>query len=185
MLNQHHPIAVTFCHRPSIKRRRIHLSSEAFLPSVLDILYAKAWRLRSLRAWNISDSALLTILSRLVDAFAPSLTEVSIKGNSTLRLKQAFYWTNSRREVPFLIIIVLVGNRLLQHTNEHYAFGLVLQLVLAEVLDTATRRLVISLETGGRGGAAPAKWRGPVAPFAIGQCTGTPRVLWSSCCLWR
>jgi hypothetical protein len=79
------------------------MSSDAFLPSILDILYDKTWRLRSLGAWNISDSTLLTILSRLVDAFAPALTEVSIKGNTTLRLEQAFYWTNSRLGVPFLI----------------------------------------------------------------------------------
>lgn len=96
-----HAISVIFCHWPSIKRRRIHLSSETFLPNILDTLYSEAWRLCSLRAWNISDSALLTILLRLVDAFAPALTEVSIKGNPTFQ--QAFFWTSRRFGVPFLI----------------------------------------------------------------------------------
>jgi hypothetical protein len=107
------------------------LSSEAFLLSILDILYSKAWQLRSLRAWNISDSALLTILLRLVDPFAPALVEVSIKGNPTL--EQAFCRADGRLEVPFLINDCVLNlfsleNRLLQHTNGHYAFGLALQL---------------------------------------------------------
>lgn len=47
-------------------------------------------------------AASLTIPSRLIDAFAPALTEVPIKGNPTL--EQAFYRTDRRPEVSFLII---------------------------------------------------------------------------------
>ncbi|KAG2147716.1 uncharacterized protein EDB93DRAFT_399757 [Suillus bovinus] len=95
-----HLITATFCHWPFIKRRRIHLSSEAFLPDILNILCSKAWRLRSLRVWNISDSDLLTISSRLADAFAPALTEVSIQANPTL--SQVYHRIYSKLQVPFL-----------------------------------------------------------------------------------
>ncbi|KAG1735353.1 uncharacterized protein EDB91DRAFT_1250567 [Suillus paluster] len=95
----YHLFAVTFCHWPPTKRDRIHLSNEAFLPRILGILYSNAWRLRSLRVWNVSDSALLTILPELIDAYAPSLTELSIKGNPTV----VFCHNHYRTEFPFLI----------------------------------------------------------------------------------
>ncbi|KAG9316101.1 hypothetical protein JVU11DRAFT_3775 [Chiua virens] len=70
---------VNFCHWPESKRNE----KEAFLESIVGALHRHAHRLRSLSLWDLSDTAVCTVMKGMLTLDTPRMTSVSLKAKHT------------------------------------------------------------------------------------------------------
>ncbi|KIJ07376.1 hypothetical protein PAXINDRAFT_173515 [Paxillus involutus ATCC 200175] len=92
------PLFVDFCHWPTPKRGREHLSTEVFLDTILLSVRAYAHRFIRFATWDISDTAVLSIMAGLVGVHAPMLRHVSVHGSPSV---YSTYYTGRHHWFPF------------------------------------------------------------------------------------
>ncbi|KIJ62965.1 hypothetical protein HYDPIDRAFT_30094 [Hydnomerulius pinastri MD-312] len=88
------------CHWPAPECANEINSSEAFLDSIIGVLRGHVHRLRSLALWDVSDTAVCTLMSCLRNTSAPCLESVSVKANPTAHT--FFYQLRNLYLLPFL-----------------------------------------------------------------------------------
>ncbi|KAF9223288.1 hypothetical protein BS17DRAFT_132503 [Gyrodon lividus] len=92
------PLSVDFCHWPTPKRGREHLSTEVFLDPILVKVREFTHRLLRFSIWDVSDTAVLSILAGLVGVHAPLLRHVSAHGNPSV---YSAYYAGRHHWFPF------------------------------------------------------------------------------------
>ncbi|KIK82002.1 hypothetical protein PAXRUDRAFT_154768 [Paxillus rubicundulus Ve08.2h10] len=92
------PLFVDFCHWPTLKRSREHLSTEAFLDTILLNVRAHSHRFIRFATWDVSDTAMLSIMAGLIGVHAPMLRHVSVHGSPSV---YSTYYTGRHHWFPF------------------------------------------------------------------------------------